>query len=113
MSDNWKSDAANYRRLQEPKPVEEVEANVKRFVEGIEALRKECSIPECFYVMKLYVAYPDGHEGETMAVGMLGAALSMESLAAFGFGYAGAERQKIISDTAADAASVKKIKRML
>jgi len=112
MEDKWNSDAANYRKMQEPKPVEEVESNVRRFCDGLAALRRECSIAECFYVLKVCIAYPEGNEGETMAVGMLGASTSMETLAAFGFGYAGSERQKMISNVASDAASVKQLKRV-
>jgi hypothetical protein len=104
--------AENYRKMIEPRPIAEVEANVKRFCDGMEALRRECSIGEAFYVLKVFVKNDEGQETCTHVVGMFGASTSMESLAAFGFGYAGADRQRAIRDLVEEAASVKNHRRV-
>lgn len=90
-----KTDEARYRKCAEPFATQdEAEAALKAFLDGVEALREECRIASVAVVVK------DSSEdtGTFMIDGFWGNSIEQETILAWAFGKAQAERQQRIME---------------
>lgn len=94
-------DPKTYRACQEPKSEAQCDADWAAFAEVVYAARVKFRIPNVLVIAKLNVVLDDGEEGIYHARLLCGSSLEAEALAAWGYGYEQAERQKLISKIAA------------
>ena len=98
-----KGNPALYRKLQEPLPVAEAQANLERFWEGVYALRESCHLADVHLIVRTSVVYEEGHEADPMMDGHIGNSMLGESMTAWSFGRQSAQRQASIAAAVNDA----------
>jgi hypothetical protein len=91
-----KNDPEKYRRLSAPRSADETNAALEAFFKDLGDLREKHGLPDVITVVGVNVQYDSG-VGNAVSWSQYGAAQKAETLLAYAFGQAQAERRELVN----------------